>query len=77
MITWGGEGFLDELVTASLLDIVRVDNAQKLINEGVITDLKDGKKLLKLQNKYYHTIIVPDARLELTNILLFIVYQTI
>ena len=34
---------LDELVTASLLDIVR-DKAERLIDEGIITDLKDGKK---------------------------------
>ena len=42
----GSKELLDELVTTSLLDIIRVDKDQWLINEGLITDLNDGKTKL-------------------------------
>ena len=35
---------MNELVTVSLLDVVKVDKDQQLIYEGLITDLNDTKK---------------------------------
>ena len=63
LITVGQKKFLDELVTASLLDIVRVDNAERLIDEGVITDLVDGNFLNQTCKRHITTLLqsqMPD-----------------
>ena len=45
----GSKELLDELVTTSLLDIIRVDKDQWLINEGLITDLNDSQDIFDIE----------------------------
>ena len=44
LITWSQKQFLNKLVITILLDIIRVDKTQRLIDEGLITNLNDTKK---------------------------------